>query len=185
MAKPDTSLPALQPHLTYIIGEPGSGKSTLAAHLTAGWPHRDHDKPFAHRVLACGVTELGKRRPDFPGTDALSMSVQPLALEWMESSRPLRILAEGDRLGTESFFAEAERIGYNVTVYVLWGPEAAALQRAIRGSEQAEEWVNGRRSKVANIMKNRATIELPAGSPPRVLAALMHDPVATSLRRSL
>lgn len=175
----------LQPTLTYLVGEPGSGKSTLVAHLTSRWPHRDHDKPFAHRVLGCGVTELGKRRPDFPGTDALSMSVQPLVLRWMEETRPFRLLGEGDRLGTQSFLEQAEQIGYTVNVFALWGPEEAALQRRIRGTAQDEEWVNGRRSKVRNIMDARTCTVLPAGASMATLTERMlatGDPTIQALR---
>lgn len=138
--------------LTYIVGEPGVGKSTLAEHLFRGLAHMDRDKPFAHRLYTCGVYELGKRRPDFPGTDALSMSVQPQVLSWMDRLRPFMVFGEGDRLGTTSFLDGAEALGYTVRVWNLAGPEVAALHRRIRGSEQDEQWIAGRRTKVTNLV---------------------------------
>lgn len=179
------SHPDLKPVMTYVIGEPGSGKSSLVANLVGVQPTRELEKPFAHRLYACGVYELGKRRPDFPGTDALSMSVQPTVVSWLDSARPFRVIAEGDRLGNSSFFNAAEEIGYTVNVYVLWGPEAATLQRRIRGSEQDEDWVSGRRSKVRNIMESRKHVLLAAGSPLKEMAAVFHaqgDPVYLALR---
>lgn len=173
----------LKPNLTYLIGEPGSGKSTLAAHLTRGLRYAERDKPFSYRLYTCGVYELGKRRPDFPGTDALSMSVQPRVIEWLESSRPFLVFGEGDRLGTESFFAAAEAIGYTVNVWLLAGAEAAALQRRIRGSAQDETWITGRRNKALNICRDRQCERLDAGQPPILLEAHMsHDPVIQQLR---
>jgi energy-coupling factor transporter ATP-binding protein EcfA2 len=178
--------PTAPPHqLTYLIGEPGSGKSTLAAHLTRGVAHAKREQPFAHMLYASGVYELGKRRPDFPGTDALSMSVQPMVLSWMRQTRPFLILGEGDRLGTASFFDEAEEAGFKVWLYVFDGAEQAALQRRIRGSDQDESWVDSRRTKVANIAKDRKHVRLPVGASLRYLEDIMlenGDPVVSALR---
>ncbi len=175
-------------HLSYLIGEPGTGKSTLAAHLTRALQHADRDKPFAHRLyLQSGVHELGKRRPDFPGTDALSMSVQPTVLEWMERARPFWVFAEGDRLGNGSFFAAASELGYQVRIWALVGEEAAALHRRLRGSEQDDQWIAGRRKKVYNILESGAhpVYRLDAGGRPDHLEAQMlnaDDPVVSQLR---
>lgn len=177
--------------LTYVIGEPGVGKSTLAAHLLRGLAHMERDKPFAHRLYTCGVYELGKRRPDFPGTDALSMSVQPQVLRWMDTLRPFMVFGEGDRLGTASFLDEAEHLGYTVRVWHLFGPETAALHRRIRGSDQDDQWIAGRRSKVANIAAGRSnegkfvrTIEAGTALPIVELKMADEDPLVRALVRA-
>lgn len=150
--------------VTYLIGEPGAGKSALAAHLTRGLAHADRDKPFAHRLYTCGVYELGKRRPDYPGTDALSMSVQPVVLEWLEQNKPFHVFGEGDRLGNGSFMEAVEGLGYAVNLWVIQGPEQADLHRRIRGSNQDPEWLAGRQSKVRNLAESRKHRVLIAGS---------------------
>jgi energy-coupling factor transporter ATP-binding protein EcfA2 len=171
--------------LLYIVGEPGSGKSTLVDHLTRGVPYRELEKPFAYRLYSCGVFELGKRRPDYPGTDALSMSVQPRVLGWLETHAPPRVLAEGARLGNKSFLGAAKEIGYRVTVVLLKGKQAADLHRRIRGSTQSAEWVDGRRTAAYNVAEAWDATILPAGQP---LAELEHElkstgnPVIQALR---
>ncbi len=150
----------------YIFGEPGSGKSTLLAHLTRMlWHGPDAEHPFAHRVYACGVTELGARRKDFPGTDALSMSVQPRVVEWLGDTNPQLVIGEGDRLANGKFFDAVRNLGYSLKLYVLVGEEASALHRRIRGSEQDDKWLAGRRTKVYNLKDEWWPYQLAAGDP--------------------
>lgn len=174
----------LTPSLSYVIGEPGSGKSTLVSQLIGVQPHREFTKPFAHRLYGSGVYELGKRRPDFPGTDALSMSAQPLVLKWLEAARPFLVIAEGDRLGTGSFLDSVAELGYAVRLYVLWGPEAAAFQRKLRGSQQDEKWIDGRRSKVRNLMDRPHTVLEAGAYLPTIVRQMWEtgDPVVRTLR---
>lgn len=177
-------MPQHQPVLTYLIGEPGSGKSTLAGHLFRGIRSANRDKPFSHRLTTNGVYALGHTaNPEYPGTDTLSMSVQPVVIDWLERTLPFFVFGEGDRLGTTSFFAEAERIGYNVNVWMLEGADVAALQRRIRGSNQDPTWLAGRQSKVRNIAEAREVHRLPAGSALPFLESLMaDDPLVRQLR---
>lgn len=173
------------PELTYLIGEPGSGKSTLAAHLTRDVPFNEGTWPFAHRAYRGGVFELGKRRRDFPGTDALSMSVQPVVLRWLKDYLPPLVFGEGDRLGNKSFLAAAAGLGYNVHVYVLEGEEAAAMGRELRGSRQDAKWVQGRQTKVRNVAEATNAVRLEAGAPLAWLEKMLlatGDPVVAALR---
>lgn len=154
--------------LLYIFGEPGSGKSTLLAHLTRGAKHIDYDRPFAFRVYAERVVEVGKRRPDFPGTDALSMSVQPTVVAFLKTG-PQLVVAEGDRLANGKFFEAAVEQGFDLKLVCLNGKEASALHRRMRGSEQDPKWVDGRRTKALNLAMdprwNPHVLWLSAGSP--------------------
>lgn len=138
-------------NLLYIIGEPGVGKSTLLEYITRDLAFASREYPFPHRLYSCGVTEVGKRRPMFGGTDALSMAVQPAVLAYLRHDRPSLVIAEGDRLATASFFAEARALDYQLDIVLLWGPEVAAARRKARGTAQDEKWVAGRRRKVQNL----------------------------------
>lgn len=151
--------------LIYLIGEPGAGKSTLMARLTDGVPSWEGSQPFAHVVYGDPYVptaiQLGRVRDSFSGTDALSMSVQPLALRWLSNAMPARlVLGEGDRLGTGSFLLDRGlRMRYRVLpVLIEVPPEVAADRRAQRvrdlgGKPQNATWVAGRVSKVTNLVR--------------------------------
>jgi len=62
---------------------------------------------------------------------------------------------EGDRLTSVKFFQEAEKLGHDVHIIVLAVPDAVREQRyKDRGSDQSETFINGRRTKVQNIIDN-------------------------------
>lgn len=104
----------------YLIGAPGSGKSTVMRHVVAGlglrwapdikvyrelWVNPLLDEDGVQRGLS-----LGKERGAFSGTDALSMSVLPRALEWLrETELPEYVLGEGARLSSPKFLVELDR----------------------------------------------------------------------------
>lgn len=148
--------------LVYVSGAPGAGKSTLMRALTAGCDREPEAKPFAHDWLydprEAGVllsrlaVELGRRRESFSGTDALGMSVSPVACRWI-AERPARlVLAEGDRLANRAFLAAAADAGYAVNLVHLWADPATLDARcAARGSKQNDSWRKGRTSKAANL----------------------------------
>lgn len=173
--------------LTYIVGEPGVGKSTLVERLTADLPYEDTDSPFALRRYDCGVTELGKRRDTFSGTDALRMDVIRFVEPYLQGVAPALVLGEGDRLAVKRFFDFAKSEGYDVFLYWLHGPKVAADQRARRGSEQNEQWVRGRITKVENLIEwargaGYDPILLGAGMPTDYYAEVMQDPVTRALQ---
>lgn len=105
----------------YLIGPPGSGKSTLMQRLLAPWEAGPAERltsreMFGHRLTdgdGCEGMYLGVLREQFPGTDGLSMSVNPQAVLWLESGGAAGldlILGEGTRLGNRKFLAAlAER----------------------------------------------------------------------------
>lgn len=174
--------------LTYIIGEPGIGKSTLVEALTAGAPYEDLIDPFYLRRYDNGVTELGRRREEFSGTDALPMSIQPAVEQWLTAIGPGLVLGEGDRLGNATFFQRARDLGYAITIYALTGRHTAAARRAERGSAQDPTWLKGRRTKVERLMdlepqKARTRVEvIDASLSLELQIALMGDPVALAFR---
>lgn len=181
-------------HLLYLIGQPGSGKSTLLAGLTEGLTYRAEKKPFAHLLWAGSepVVELGARRPMFSGTDALSMSVQPLAVAYLTGCPYRLMIAEGDRLANLGFLTAAQDAGWDVLLARLIVSAAVAdHRRARRAAEletaaQNEAWLRGRVSKVRNLADAwpGSLLEVDAdASPERVLTALRAagNPVVAAL----
>lgn len=146
--------------LVYLVGQPGAGKSTLMESLTARClrlSSTEAGRPGFERFLdpvtydVCAI-ELGRRRQNFSGTDALSMSVMPLALDWIATMVTPLVLGEGDRLTSLKFLLAARDAGYVVTVPYCWVPDELAIKRReSRGSTQAQQWVAGRMTKIARV----------------------------------
>lgn len=168
----------------YIIGEPGAGKSTLVAAMTRGLAAAAVDQPFAHRLYAgLDLIELGKRREDFSGTDALPMNVQPAVEEFLSSGKPPRyLLAEGDRLGNGKFFAFLRKIGYSLRIVYLDAAGAALERRIQRGSSQNDAWLRGRATKVKRLAMTESGVQFveATGSVEHIVGELA-DPVSNAL----
>jgi hypothetical protein len=144
----------------YLIGEPGSGKSTLLATVTAdAYEVEWRTKPFAHALYygqdgRTRAAQIGGWHERFPGTDRLSMSVQPKAIEWLLSAPAPVVFGEGDRLATTGFLAALADACDDWWLFYLATPEAtAAERRAERGGGQNETWLAGRRTKVRRLVE--------------------------------
>lgn len=145
--------------ITMIIGEPCVGKSAIVRKFIQQPTHVtwvQGIKPFAH--LTCErlrTTVLGRydEGQQFPGTDRLSMSIQPVAQKWIDQD-PLRhhILFEGDRLGNLSMAKYLIAHGYDFMLVVVRSHPHMLEDR--RGAErhQPDAFVKGRATKVANII---------------------------------
>lgn len=129
----------------YIIGAPGSGKSTAMAKLLEGWaigPYtRWQPEVFGHYLehpeKGRGVY-LGHLRPEYPGTDALSLSVGPRAVEWLEVLPLLGIdvvYGEGARLSHIGFLLALNEATDLTVVYLDVDPDVAAQRRLDRGGK--------------------------------------------------
>lgn len=154
--------------VVYLIGEPGAGKTTLMRELVAPWEPIVHAKPFAHieylTQYANGerVVQIGKDRGTFSGTDALSMGVQRNAVSWLYVCEYDTILAEGDRLANDGFFAAAQAVGGLVLVHVATPSSICEARRKARGP-QNEAWVRGRITKVEKLLAKWAHITAHSG----------------------
>lgn len=138
--------------LLYIIGPSGAGKTTLAAKIMEGIPGATEDQPIAHTIYNSGAIELGKRRGTFSGTDALSLGVNPKAIDFIIATTATAVLGEGDRLANHKFFTAAWLAGWDLRlVYLALPPEDASRRREQRGHPMRASFVKGRATKAANL----------------------------------
>lgn len=142
-----------------IGGEPGSGKTTLMKMLISHYgvaPKYDAFKlvPYLQKdnIYILGKYEEGEL---FSGTDRMSMAVQPEAIKFLATlSNDSVVLYEGDRLFTSSFLEDCLE-KYNLSiVYLSTDKEVRKERYKERGSNQNETWLQGRETKISNIMTN-------------------------------
>lgn len=164
----------------YLIGVPGAGKTTLMRAIAGDVTYVELKRPLAHRIYASDVgqviaMQVGGSHPEFGGTDRLSMSVQPAAIAlvraFSETYPDAAIVAEGDRLATQGFL---DAFGGDL-VWLDTPAELAAARRAGRNlgkrADQNASWVQGRGTKVANLVTHRPHIRLDGALPPVELRA--------------
>jgi P-loop Nucleotide Kinase3 len=169
----------LTAQLLYLIGAPGAGKSACMQHLTAHLQRRAVKGPPAHDELwsAEGVigAELGARRAQFSGTDALPMDAMRYVAAWLTQQRYPLLLGEGARLANMRFFNVALTAGYKVTVAHLQAPPAVLeARRQARGSAQNPTWIKGATTRAANLANQVSA------HPSLHLATVMTDVYAAS-----
>lgn len=161
----------------YLIGSPGAGKSTLMRGLTWDAEWYVGKQPFKHLcyvTIEDGVVaiQLGDEHETFPGTDRLSMAVQPDAIAFVQSAPAPFVFGEGDRLATVGFltaFAEACDEGF--TLLWLDTPDMLAASRSAARSSQNEAWQKGRRAKVRNLASILDPVRLDGTNPADELVA--------------
>jgi hypothetical protein len=172
--------------MLYLIGAPGSGKTTLLRRALAPTPYRLRLRSQPFKMIEYGAPprddtpvsspvgfELGHPRPGFGGTDTLPLNVQPKVLHWLYHTRP-NVVAEGDRLANDKFFAQVVAWGLPLNVIALECPAPLLTERrALRGSQHDPAWLKGRETKVARLTKNWASHRLDATLPIDELAAQM------------
>lgn len=142
-----------------IGGEPGCGKTTLMNRIIKCYelePKYDAFKlvPYMQKdnIYVLGKYEEGEV---FSGTDRMSMAVQPEAIKFLASLPDEAIvLFEGDRLFTASFLENCcDKYNTNI-FYLQTTPETRKERYKLRGSEQNETWLQGRETKIGNILTN-------------------------------
>jgi hypothetical protein len=146
----------------YLIGVPGAGKSTalVGAVDLLGWGEPEaRRQPFAHAWYEdARAVLLGKQDVPFPGTDTLSLGVNPRAVEFVRTAGADLIVGEGDRLANRRFLCAAADAG-GVVLITFDLPAVAAFQRMLDRAEalgvapQLESWWRGRATKTANLRR--------------------------------
>lgn len=142
-----------------IGGEPGAGKSTLMKRVieTLSVEPKYNEFKLVPYLQKDNIYVLGKYEEGevFSGTDRMSMAVQPEAIKFL-SSLPNNsvVLYEGDRLFTASFLEHClENYSLDI-IYLRTDKEVRNERYKERGSEQNETWLQGRETKIANILTN-------------------------------
>jgi GTPase SAR1 family protein len=123
----------------YLLGAPGVGKSSVMRVLLNPWKASDYVRFTDREMFGHYLHEpardlhgayLGHLRPEFPGTDALSMSVQPQALKWLRQNDGELdyIYGEGARLGNFAFLSELAYRSHLTVVHITASPETRELR---------------------------------------------------------
>lgn len=146
-------------NLLYVAGAPGVGKSTAMRLLRQPWdcevmstasvPHVRLRHPLSGRPV--GV-ELGVPRESFPGTDALSMSISPAALQFLSTLHLPFAMGEGSRLATRPFIGSLASAGVRTTLVRLEAdPELLEERWRARGARQNPSWRKGAATRATRI----------------------------------
>jgi dephospho-CoA kinase len=142
-----------------IGGEPGSGKTTLMKEIINHYgvePKYEAYKlvPYLQKdnVYVLGKYEEGEV---FSGTDRMSMAVQPEAIKFLATlPKDATVLFEGDRLFTASFLEHCLDKYELSIIYLSTTKEIREERYKDRGSNQNATWLQGRETKISNIMSN-------------------------------
>jgi hypothetical protein len=159
----------------YLLGAPGVGKSSVMRVLLEPWKAGPYIRftereMFGHILyephMGISGAYLGHLRPEFPGTDALSMSVQPQAIQWLQQSDGglAYIYGEGARLGNLAFLSELARRSRLTVVLLTASPEVLDLRLLGRpdtaehktgrsGRAQDQKWQDGQATRALNTTK--------------------------------
>jgi len=144
-----------------IGGEPGAGKSTLMKEILDQYSWKmeyDKVKLVPYLTNTDGVYVLGKYFEEgqtFSGTDRMSMAVQPEAIKFLATlHKDSVVLYEGDRLFTSSFLEHCLD-NYDLEIIYLETDKTVREERyKEKGSNQNETWLQGRETKISNILSN-------------------------------
>ena len=142
-----------------IGGEPGSGKTTLMRQMINDLsvePKYNSYKlvPYLQKdnIYILGKYEDGEL---FSGTDRMSMAVQPEAIKFLATLPSNSIVFfEGDRLFTASFLEHCLDNYDLKIIYLSTKKEIRQNRYKDRGSNQNKTWLQGRETKINNILTN-------------------------------
>jgi len=146
-----------------LVGEPGAGKSSLTKLL---FPNRAETVKYRllrgsyhDGVFVCGIYDP---ESTYPGTDALSMAVQPDLIEFIErcqvSGSPKTLFAEGDRISNCSLLEILNEMGIEPVVFCLEVlNDTLQSRRSDRGDTFKESWLEGRKTKIKGFCEKAKT----------------------------
>lgn len=149
-------------------GEPATGKSTIIKKLmgdvVANWSRHEPEKLVAGmRHISGEIFIIGDYSdPDhkFPGTDRLSMAVQPQAIKYLRNvNNEAHVLFEGDRLFNASLLEEcadmADNGAIDFKIYMITADKAIKeLRHFDRKDSQEEQFLKAKETKCERIMSS-------------------------------
>lgn len=148
-----------------IGGEPATGKTSLMRQIIEALKTSENPAEFHFKKLVKG-TVFNKSKiyivgdyfgnETFAGTDRLSMAVQPVFLDFLDSlDNYSTVLFEGDRLfNRKSIDFLIGRPDFKCRFYALKASlSETARRRNLRGTDQSETWLKGRKTKTDNLIK--------------------------------
>lgn len=143
-------------------GEPATGKSTIMKYfLGEGFKPIRFGLVYGYINYDKKLVVIGKYEKDnkFPGTDKLSMAVQPHFMKFLEKLNlehkynGMSILFEGDRLFNNKAITEIKAKKYKSKFIVLKVSEdVVEFRHKDRKDTQSEIFIKGRRTKYKNIL---------------------------------
>lgn len=142
--------------VTAIIGVPGCGKSRVMQELLGRLGHRFWNAKWTpyHTLNFKQTAVLGRydEPHKYPGTDRLSMAVQPHALK-MIAETDHNVLFEGDRLGNEKMFQSIAALPDIDFLVIHLGVADDVLngRRDAERADQDEKFWRSRKTKIINI----------------------------------
>lgn len=144
-----------------VTGMPGTGKSTLFRAFMSrinDWESVPLKNLAHHLSKSQNLVILGKYEDGevFPGTDRLGLNVQPYAKQFLIDNPDLNVLFEGDRLGNQSFaefISELPNTEFHI-IKLNADSRTLSLRYKERGSDQSEQFLRGRETKIAGITRN-------------------------------
>ncbi len=164
--------------ITAIIGEPATGKSTLMKAFMAlvqeqqplgSWCDSQIWGFFMHQFFAgngkLSVSVLGRyddAMHQFPGTDRLSMAVQPRVVDWLDRFADGAVLWEGARLGTASLFWHLVAEADDFKILSLHLPPEELHARRIHERSQSERFLKAKATQIKNLHADFPEYVLPA-----------------------
>lgn len=146
----------MQRRATILVGEPAVGKSTIVRRLLDAqgryFVYASSGLVRYHADLNSTLCVLGDytdRLQKFPGTDRLSMAVQPEAIAFMTKGEE-DYLFEGDRLGNAKMVNALLGAGFDVAIGRITCGETELAERR-RERTQPEAFLRRQRTKVQNL----------------------------------
>ena len=159
--------------LNLIGGEPCAGKSTIVKYIKNC---KEINIEFKYKKIVrgyyskdntyciIGVYEGGI----FDGTDRLSMSVQPVLIEWVKENKNKykNVYLEGDRVFKSSFIDACRQILGDINIIIIKTTEENKNERhKKRKDNQSEKWLKSKKTSVYNIETKYKTIIFNNNSP--------------------
>lgn len=143
-----------------VAGQPGTGKTTLFRRFIAQHTWKTVEPKKTLNAMYCEALDLyvlGKYEAGelFAGTDRLSMSVQPMADEFLRETTA-NVMFEGDRLTNAKFYDMLLSLPETEVNFLVLTAQASTLQSRYeaRGSNQSDTFLRGRETKIAKILSN-------------------------------